>query len=406
MRKNIILSAAIVAVFLLSGCTKTNQNQPVESLEKTGGQATDNGKLVWLKTFGGRGIEIAKDIVASPDGGYVIAGSTTSAGSGASDAYLVRIDEQGNVVWDKTYGGSGDDAVYSVVPSAGGYVACGRKDVSTVKDKKNFDLYVIKTDKDGKLVWEKTFGGNEMEEGNGLAATADNGYIVAGMTGSKGNGNGDVWVVKLSKDGNIEWDRTFGGKARDYGNSVIQTPEGGFVVAGNSGEKNKIYIIALDPTGKPLWEKYYGSGNADIAGSIIRNRDGSFVVCGMTQATPNTKVDAMLLKISNTGDIVWQTIVSTESFSSAVSVRELSDGSFITCGTKSASDASKGGAYVYILTFDSKGKNTGTKIFGGTDIDYGNAIVSTPDGRFVFAGYTGYTGKDKAGNFDILYGKF
>jgi len=407
MKKYTLLIAAAIAIAISGGCSKSNQNQTNTIPGKAGNMTSENTGLVWFKTYGGKGIEIAKDIVASPDGGYVMAGMTTSKGAGASDAYLVRIDEQGEAIWDKIYGGAGEDAVYSVINEpGGGYVACGRSDVSKTAGKKNFDLYVIKTAKDGNLMWEKTFGGEGMEEGNCIAGTADNGYIVTGLTDSKGNGNGDVWVVKLSKDGNQEWDKTFGGKSRDYGNSVIQNPDGGFAIAATGGEKNKMYIILLDGTGNPLLEKYIGTANADIASAVIRSKDGFFIVCGMTQEKPNTKVDATLLKMSAKGDILWQTVVKADNFSSAMSVRELATGGFITCGTISTATNIGNGAGIYILTFDENGKNTGKKVFGGSDIDYGNAIVSAPDNKFVFAGYIGYKDPAKAGNFDFIYGKF
>ena len=157
----------------------------------------------------------------------------------------------GAITWDKTFGGSKDDKAYSIAQTSdGGYIVAGDTES---KGAGLDDVWVIKLDKNGNKEWDKTFGGKYYDEPYSIAQTSDGGYIVAGYTDSKGAGGEDVWVIKLDKNGNKEWDKTFGGSDWDKANSVIQTSDGGYIVAGDTESKgaggDDAWVIKLDKNG-------------------------------------------------------------------------------------------------------------------------------------------------------------
>jgi len=191
------------------------------------------GALVWDKTFGGSGIDKASYIQQTKDGGYIVAGNTFSKGAGKEDAWVLKLDSDGSLVWDKTFGGSADDNAYSIQQTKdGGYIVAG---VTASKGAGHRDDWVLKLDSDGSLVWDKIFGGSGNDYAYSIQQTTDDGYIVAGFTGIL---NWDAWVLKLDSDGSLVWDKTFGGSDRDQeAHSIQQTTDGGYIVAGYTKSK-------------------------------------------------------------------------------------------------------------------------------------------------------------------------
>jgi hypothetical protein len=413
---SVLISLALV--FALS-CSKTTQSSQSDKSQDASQSKKSDTPLI--KTYGGSGIEIAKDMVRSEDGGFVLAGSTTSKGNGESDGYLVRIDSRGNMIWDAAFGGKNNEAFYGIAKASDhGYVACGKIETGTDKSR---DLYIVKVDDAGKLVWEKNYGDAKEEEGNCIIPTSDKGYIIAGLTNSKGKGSGDAWIVKISQNGSIEWDRTFGSKSPDFANSITRTKDGGYAVAGFGGEKNDIFVAKLDSKGNAIWEKFIGTANYETANSIIETEDGSLVLSGMQQQKPNVMlVDALIVKLSPKGDVIWQKAVkSIESsntrksndavtanelaYGSAMSIKQTQDKGFITCGTFSEQTKENGAGDLYFIKLKPNGDVEWKKTIGGPDVEYGNVIITEPGGTYAFAGYIGYRDKAKQGNFDMLFGR-
>jgi predicted secreted protein len=194
-----------------------------------GGGATP-AAIAWTKTFGGSGNDHGHSVRQTSDGGYVIAGSTYSYGAGNADVWLIRTDSSGNAAWNKTFGGSGNDYGYSVRETLdGGYTVAGS---TGSYGSGGVDVWLIKTDSSGNAAWNKTFGGSGDDHGYSVRETLDGGYIVAGSTGSYGSGGVDVWLIKTDSSGNGAWDKTLGGSNSDYGWSVQQTPDGGYIIVG------------------------------------------------------------------------------------------------------------------------------------------------------------------------------
>jgi len=216
-----------------------------------------NGKLQWTKTIGGKKEDVGTSIIQTSDGGYAIGGYTESFGAGGWDVYLVKLDANGNLQWTKTIGGKGWEAGLSLIQTSdGGYAIAG---YTSSFGTGGTDVYVVKLDTHGNLQWTKTIGGPGNEIGISLIQTSDGGYAIAGTTSSdelapySGPAEADVYVVKLDANGNLQWIKTIGGPEHDRGLSLIQTSDGGYAIAGSTqsfgaGEWD-IYVVKLDENG-------------------------------------------------------------------------------------------------------------------------------------------------------------
>ncbi|MDW7776151.1 MAG: hypothetical protein SCH39_07450 [Methanosarcinales archaeon] len=207
-----------------------------------------SGNKKWDKSIGGGLEDGAYDIQQTSDNGYVIAGYTRSNGDGSYDVYVIKTDSNGNVKWTSNFGGNNDDQAYSIVQQRDGYVVTGHSKSKNVLA--NSDVYVIKLDLEGKKVWEKFFGVSDtIEESQSIQNTRDGGYIIVGKTNQYTYGANDVYLLKLDSDGNEQWSQVFGGENDDYGYSVAQTSDGGFILAGQTksfGTGGNAYIIKTE----------------------------------------------------------------------------------------------------------------------------------------------------------------
>ena len=194
--------------------------------------ASANAQITFERTYGGGFSDVAHSVVQTLDGGYAIAGFTWSSGAGVSDVYLIRTDSLGSVLWDSTYGGISYDIGNSVQQTSdGGYVITGNTRSSGAGLN---DVYLIKTDSLGNTLWSTTYGGDSSDVGRSVAQTLDGGYIIAGETWSFDPGTSDVYVIKTDSLGNVLWDTTYGGSFNDFGYSVQQTSDSGYIIAGQT----------------------------------------------------------------------------------------------------------------------------------------------------------------------------
>ena len=252
------------------------------------------GNLVWQKTFGsfdGTGYNSGYSVEQISDGSYVIVGSN------GSDVYLIKVDSQGNLVWEKTFGGTKGDHGRSVQQTSdGGYIIVGE----TSSYGASVDVYLIKTDSEGNRVWEKTFGGTSWDDGECVQQTSDGGYIIVGQTGWT-TPNSDVYLIKVDSQGNLVWEKTFGGTDHDSGYSVQQTSDGGYIVVGATGSVGlswrDIYLLKVDSQGNLAWEKTFGGTKSTWGPSIERTSDGAYVIVGGIEYDEANKEDVLLAKI-------------------------------------------------------------------------------------------------------------
>jgi hypothetical protein len=240
-----------------------------------------NGNLVWSRTLGGnRGYSIQQTV----DGGLVIAGSTSSSGAGGYDVCLIKTDANGNQLWMRTFGGNGYDEGYSVQQTAdSGFIVAGS--TSSLGAGGN-DVYLIKTDANGDTLWTRTFGGNLSDVGKSVQQTTDRGYIIVGETFSFAPGFNDIYMLKTDASGNLLWTKTFGEPgAPDMGSSVRQTADGGYIITGgivvfSPPRLLDVAMIKTDGNGNLQWSKFYGGSNEDAGKSVQQTMDGGYIVAG------------------------------------------------------------------------------------------------------------------------------
>jgi hypothetical protein len=261
--------------------------------------------MEWNRTFGGIKDEVAWSAVQITDGGYVLAGSTDSFGGGYSDVWLVKTDAIGNVQWNKTYGGGFDEVAYSVKQCAdGGYAMAGYTSSSGAG---SADFWLIKTDASGNLEWSRTYGGSSWDCAQSVILANDGGYAIAGQTRSFGSGSGDSWLVKTDSTGRMQWGRTYGGVGVERAYSIVQADDGGYALAGFTSSfgfgKEDFWLVRTDPTGDVLWNRTFGGTKSDLARSMVQVSTDEYVIAGYTWSFGAGSSDFWLVKVGFRHDI-------------------------------------------------------------------------------------------------------
>ncbi len=287
--------------------------------------------VTWEKTYGGSSGDSAASLIQTADGGY-----TGSKGAGSYDFWVIKLDERGNQVWDRTYGGSETDYGVSFIQTTDGdYAVAG---ITESKGAGGENLWVIKLDEQGKIVWERTYsdGGSGTDCAHSLVQTTDGGYALVGFNYSKGAGKSDFWLIKLDKQGNKNWDRTYGGSGYDSAASLIQTTDGGYVIVGVTQSKGAggadFLVIKLDEQGNQVWDRTYGGSNNDVAASLIQTTDGGYAIAGFTYSKGAGKSDFWLIKLDKQGNKNWDRTYGGSGYDVAASLIQTTDGGYAVAG--------------------------------------------------------------------------
>lgn len=300
---------------------------------------SSSGDLIWETNLGGSSDDSGRSIQQTSDGGFIVAGATDSndqdisGNTSSSDYWIVKLDEFGNLIWEVSYGGSGNDGARSIQQTSdGGYVVVGSAGFSSGDIGGNYgglDYWVIKLDTMGALVWETNLGGSGFDIPESVEQTIDGGYIVGGYSeSSNGNvggnyGGKDYWIVKLDALGNLVWETNLGGTLDDYAYDVHQTTDQGYIVAGysessdfdvssNNGKKD-CWIVKLNTSGELIWEVNIGSSESDVARSIQQTVDGGYVFAGNSGASDfdasvnnGGYADFWAVKLNPLGELSWE----------------------------------------------------------------------------------------------------
>lgn len=298
------------------------------------------------------------------------------------------------VTFEKTFGTTGDNFANDVqLTSDGGYILVG-----TAEFAGGFgDLLLIKTDANGDTLWTHTIGGSSLDQGNSVIQTSDGGYIIAGATMSYGAGANDAWLVKTDAKGLVTWSKTYGTINNDVAYGVVQTSDGGYVFSGmekQSGLNGNAHLVKVDASGNVLWSKTFGSYlRKNFAYTLLQTSDHGFLIGGWENLNLGINDDFCLIKTDSNGTLQWYKSYGDVGHDQNFSVHQTTDGGFVIAGyTFSASVID-----VNVVKVDGSGNLLWTKNVGGTGADYSYAVTSTADGGLVFCGSTLSFGATNAG---------
>ncbi len=395
---------------------------------------TTNAQFVpsiqWQKTYGGPQEDHGTDIAATFDHGYIMAGySHSSTGDLTSnqagfDYWVVKLDSVGVIKWQTSIGGERHDRAYSIIQTAdSGYVVTGGSASFKGLAYVDADVYTVKLDRNGKIVWQNIFRGSQDEEGNSVIQTADGGYAVAGYTYSSDgdivNKRGSLLVLKLTANGTLQWQKTYGGTGIDVANSIIQTKTGELLVAGktssidndvtNNHGKSDYWLLKLDTAGNMIWQKTYGGTEDDFAYDVKQTREGGYILSGSSSSFRNPGSDPefyyWLIKLDTSGTVQWTTPVNNEYTFHPYSIEQTTDDGYIVGGSSySAFPEEHGNGDYFLAKFNKNGKFQWQKFLGGNNQDYGMSAIQTKDEGYIITGYEASASMDVSGNhggFDV-----
>lgn len=381
----------------------------------------------WKKCFGGSDLDYLMDIQQTFDGGYITAGFTYSSNgdiSGyrdSSDCWVVKLKPSGEIDWKKDLGGTSYDASWAVQQTKdSGYIIGGSSsstDGDVTGNHGGVDYWICKLDKEGSIQWQRSYGGSAEDDLTSLVQTADGGFMAGGFTYSddgdvSGNhGVYDYWLVKLDAVGSILWQKCLGGEWEDYCGSVIQTKDGGFVAAGSSYVFETVrftpynYIVKMDGAGNIQWEQTIYDDLMGQFSQITQTSDGGYILPGSynTPISSDSYVsDAFLLKLDANGAVTWQKKFDTGDMSVFTSVIENSDHTYMACGNIRVDRETSADYNSWIVNAKEGGEILWEKQMGGGNDESVIRARQTRDGYCVLANQTWSTDGDVTGNHGML----
>ena len=346
-----------------------------------------NAHAQWAYTYGGTGSDNFQSIKQTSDGGYIMAGATTPLNY--TDLWVMKVDKNGIITWQKSYGGAYGDSAKSIQQlQDGGYIVGGS--TQSFGDQ-SFDFWVLRLDSSGAVIWEKAYGEAGDDYLFSIQQTVpDGGYIVAGWTNSFGAGDHDMWLLKLDGNGNIVWQKTYGGTGFDYPADVKQTGDGGFIVAGYTDSfqpgESDTWLLKLNSDGNIAWQKIYGGNAEDWPASISITSDNGYIVAGTTESFGAGLYDLWMLKLGSDGTVIWEKAYGGTDNDYGIATMQASDGGYIVAGLTAS--FGEGSEDAWIMKLDENGAVTWQKTFGGTGNDYVQSVQETKEGKYIAAGYT------------------
>lgn len=353
---------------------------------------------LWTKTFGGKGADGGSSVQQTADEGYIIVGNTGSFGAGHGDVWLIKTDASGDTLWTKIYGQSQFDYGISVQQTTdGGYIVLGNTGSFSAGD---FDVWLIKTNAFGDTLWTRTYGGSGIDWGYSIQQTTDGGYIIVGSIISINGNDLDIWLFKTDSSGDTIWTKTFGGILGEEGYSVSETTDGGYIITGISGfsfvGETDVYLIKTDDSGDTLWTRTYGASGNDTGWWVQQTKDEGYIIVGSTDFYSGFDGNVWLIKTDVFGDTLWTRKYGGSQSDYGLSVQQTLDSGYIIVAETNSFGA--GHRDIWLIKTDAIGDTLWTKTVGGSGDDGARSIRQTTEGGFIIAGGTESFG---AGSGDV-----
>lgn len=376
--------------------------------------------VVWDVAYGGSYTDYAADIIVVQDSNFLVLSmpysidGDVSDSHGGADFWLIKLDNAGQVIWKKAYGGPADEAASKIIPTNdGGYFLLGTTDSQDGDVTSNYgasDVWLIKISEDGEISWQKTYGGTAADRGNSIAATSDGNFMIVGSTHSldydlfsAGNhGSEDLWAFKINPDGEILWSKCYGGSNDDWAASIIPTSDGGGIIAGGSRSTNAdainnhglvdAFVLRLNTTGVIQWKKMFGNIGQDYNNDMVATDDGGAVLINTSNSplqTNHGEYDIWGVRINSSGTILWQKCFGGTDQETGLGISKTSTGNFLFTGVARSINGDLVGntnPNAWMFCVDSGGNLLWQKPYGGPESEKFNKAIEIADGEFVVIG--------------------
>ena len=347
-------------------------------------------QITFERHYGGPSYDGGISVLQTNDGGYIIAGQTSNS---AGSAYIIRTNGIGDTLWTKVYGGNLSQVFYKIRnTNDGGYILCG---VTHGLGYYGYNYLMLKINSSGVTLWQKGYGGYGDENANDVIQTSDGGFALVGASTSFGDA---IYFVKTNNQGDTLWTKLYSKSYTSFANSLIQLADNGYIIVGETGigsVNRNLLVIRTNLNGDTIWMKTFGGYNNEVGYSVKETDDGGFIISGATKSFGAGGYDVYLIKIYSNGLIQWTKTIGGINDDSGGECILTSDGGYAVAG--STKSFGSGNYDAYLLKFNSIGDTLWTKTFGGLGIDASGSIKETTDGGFIIAGRT----ESYGGNSDV-----
>ncbi|HHS93511.1 MAG TPA: hypothetical protein ENK82_09185, partial [Campylobacterales bacterium] len=371
-------STVILTLLLLSSYTSAKNKK----------SSVKHFSMQWQKIYGGKDDDIAKGVVMLEDGDTAIVGTCKSFNAKRSDICVTRLNAKGQTLWRKLLGGKKVDKGVAISRAKDGNLLVLGEGKSFNKNKDQ-DIYVAKLSLDGKLIWQKAFGGKQDEFAAGIAGTNDGGVLLVGDSESYSKKRyRDIYIVRLDKNGKMLSTKTIGGKFNDEANALTRTADGNFMMVGSrelqhTGDAD-FFLLKLNQKGEKIWARTVGEDQNDVLHAVAPTPDGGIVATGKTRSYNSAQTDLAVMHFNKNGKLIWFKIYGFKYYDEGNAITMTSKGTFVVAGKTNS--LGKGDFDNYLVELDRKGQLLRSGIYGGKNRDIAHGITRTTDGAIITVG--------------------